>query len=183
VETVPNECDNKMGSTMSNKQYHVVYKTTNTINNKIYIGLHSTNKVDDNYLGSGWVLKDAIKKYGRDKFTKDVLYVYSTRKEARQTEALIVDEEFCLRKDTYNLAVGGMGVEDQTGSNNHRFGKKALNAKKVMAVHKDGRVVIAESIRELSDSIGIARGNIRNLINKNIRGKLGWNVTLVEDIV
>jgi len=165
------------------KKYHVVYKTTNTVNNKIYIGLHSTNNVQDTYIGSGWILKQAIKKYGKDKFSREILYVFDTRKEARQKEAQIVDDEFCKRLDTYNLAVGGMGVEDQCGKKNHMYGKQAPNAKKVKAVHKDGTVVIANSIEELSQHISIARGNIRNLINKGIQGKKGYKVTLVEDIV
>jgi len=162
------------------KKYHVVYKTTNIVNNKIYIGLHSTNNIQDRYLGSGWVLKEAIKKYGRDKFVKKILYVYHTREKARSKEAEIVDEEFCKRLDTYNLAVGGMGVEDQIGSKNHMYGKVAHNAKKVKAVHKDGTVIITDSIDSLSKLINIARGNIRNLIKKNIQGKLGWKVTLID---
>lgn len=165
------------------KKYHVVYKTTNIVNNKIYVGLHSTDNINDSYLGSGWVLKQALKKYGKDKFIKEILYVFHTREEARKMEASIVDQEFCNRGDTYNLAIGGMGVEDQSGERNHMFGKQAPNAKKVKAVHKDGTVVIANSIEELSQHISIARGNIRNLINKGIQGKKGYKVTLVEDIV
>lgn len=168
---------------MTVKKYHIVYKTTNTVNNKIYVGLHSTNKIEDNYLGSGFILKSALKKYGKDKFSREVLYIYHTRQEARTKEAQIVDKEFCDRLDTYNLTIGGMGVEDQTGSKNHRYGKVALNAKKVKAIHKDGTIVLANSIEELSRHISISRGNIRNLINKNILGKKGWKVTLVEDIV
>jgi hypothetical protein len=163
--------------------YHIVYKITNKVNNKIYIGIHSTNNKNDNYLGSGDLLKTAIKKYGRDKFSKEILYCYETRTQARTMEALIVDSEFCSRKDTYNLAVGGMGVENQYGINNHMYGKQAVNAKKVRAVHKDGRIIETESIQQLAELIQIARGNIRNLINKNIQGKKGWKVTLVEDIV
>lgn len=94
-------------------KYHIIYKTTNTVNNKIYVGMHSTDNINDRYMGSGWILKNAIKKYGRDKFVKEVLYVYSNRQEARQMESLIVDEDFCKRLDTYNTAVGGMGVENQ----------------------------------------------------------------------
>lgn len=164
-------------------KYHIVYKTTNTVNNKIYVGMHSTDNINDRYMGSGWILKNAIKKYGRDKFVKEVLYVYSNRQEARQMESLIVDEDFCKRLDTYNTAVGGMGVENQWGSNNHMFGKTAYNAKKVKAVHKDGREVIANSITELSKIVNISNNNITNLINKAIIGKKGWKVTLVEDIV
>jgi hypothetical protein len=162
------------------KKYHVVYKTTNIVNNKIYVGLHSTDNIQDRYLGSGWVLKDAIKKYGRDKFVKEILYVFHTREEARIKEAEIVDEEFCKRLDTYNLTIGGMGVENQTGNKNHMYGKLAHNAKKVKAVHKDGTIIITDSIDSLSKLINIARGNIRNLIKKNIQGKLGWKVTLID---
>lgn len=165
------------------KKYHVVYKTTNTVNNKIYVGLHSTNNINDNYIGSGYVIKDAIKKYGKSKFKKEIIYVFNSREEARKMEAFIVDEDFCKRNDTYNLVEGGMGVENQYGNNNHMFGKQATNAKKVKAIHKDGTIVIANSIEELSKHISIARGNIRNLIKKNIQGKLGWKVTLIEDIV
>lgn len=165
------------------KKYHVVYKTTNTVNNKIYVGLHSTNNINDNYIGSGYVLKDAINKYGKSKFKKEILYVYNSRKEAREMEAFIVDKDFCKRNDTYNLVEGGMGVENQYGSRNHMFGKLPINAKKVKAIHKDGTIVISNSIEELSKHISIARGNIRNLIKKNIQGKLGWKVTLIEDIV
>lgn len=165
------------------KKYHVVYKTTNTVNNKIYVGLHSTDDLNDSYLGSGHILKEAIKKYGRDKFIKEILYVFPSRKEARRMEASIVDEEFVARPDTYNLTVGGMGVEDQTGEKNHMYGKIAHNSRKVRAEHKDGRVVVAESIRALTDLIGITRGNIRQLIKTGRRGWRGWIVTEIEDIV
>jgi hypothetical protein len=165
-------------------KYHIVYKTTNTINNKIYVGIHSTNNLEDSYLGSGWVLKDAIKKYGRDKFNRELLYVYTTRKEAIKMESIIVDKEFIKRKDTYNLALGGMGgVLDQWGSNNPMWGKTPKGAKKVIATHKDGTIVLANSIKELSKHINIARGNIRNLLKKQIVGKKGWKVQLQEDIV
>ena len=72
-----------------------------------------------------------------------------------------------------------MGVEDQTGSKNHMFGKPSINAKRVKAEHKEGTTYITNSIRELSDIIHIDRANIRNLIKKNIRGKMGWSATLV----
>lgn len=45
--------------------YHIVYKTTNNVNGKIYVGVHSTIDIYDNYIGSGKTLKKAIKKYGK----------------------------------------------------------------------------------------------------------------------
>jgi hypothetical protein len=52
---------------------HYVYCTTNTINNRKYIGSH-TGDVDDSYIGSGVILKKAIKKYGKKNFVKDILW-------------------------------------------------------------------------------------------------------------
>lgn len=165
---------------MERYKYHIVYQTTNIINNRIYVGMHSTNNLDDGYLGSGWVLKAAIKKYGREAFKRQLLHVFPTRAEARSTEAAIVTQEFIDRPDTYNLAPGGMGVEDQYGANNPMWGKIAHNAKKLKAIRRDGTELIADSIQALSEIIGIDRANIRNLINKQIIGRRGWKVELVS---
>lgn len=164
-------------------KYHVVYKTTNLFNNKIYVGLHSTDDVDDGYLGSGFILKQAIKKYGRAMFHREILAVLRDREQARELEATIVDREFIERSDTYNLKEGGGGAGYQWGEDNHMWGKPAHNRKPLRATHKDGRVVVTESIREMADTIGIARVNIRNLIKKEIVGKKGWRVELCKDIV
>jgi hypothetical protein len=164
-------------------KYHIVYKTTNIVNNKIYVGLHSTDNIDDGYIGSGFVLKSAIQKYGKDKFKREVLYIFDERSEARAMEASIVDEDFVKRLDTYNLIEGGGGAGNQWGDKNHMYGKVGIGAKSVKATHIDGSVIIAESIQELADTIGIARGNIRNLIKKQVVGRKGWRVELCKDIV
>lgn len=161
---------------MERYQYHIVYKTTNTVNNRSYVGLHSTNNLNDRYLGSGWILKDAIKKYGRDSFMRTILHVCDTREEARHIEASIVTQEYIESTDTYNLTPGGMGVEDQWGARNHRYGKLGTNAKSVRATHTNGTVLLAPSINALQEMIGIDRANIRVLIKKQIRGRRGWKV-------
>lgn len=86
---------------------NVVYKTTNNINNKIYIGIHETEDTEDGYLGSGDLLKAAIRKYGKENFSREILYSNLTREEASNIENKLVDEDFIKREDTYNLALGG----------------------------------------------------------------------------
>ena len=162
---------------MHEYKYHIIYKTTNKINDKIYMGLHSTDKLEDGYLGSGWILKHALKKHGRENFTREILLVLTSRDEAREIEAMLVDESFTNRSDTYNLEIGGMGVEDQWGKNNPMYGVIPKNAKKIIAEHKDGTILKFESIRHCADTLGFARANIRNLLYKGIRGRRGWKIS------
>jgi group I intron endonuclease len=88
-------------------QHHFVYQTTNLVNNKIYVGVHSTDNLEDGYLGSGYYLKMAIEKYGKNNFSRSILYKAESPKDAWAKEAEIVDEDFVKRRDTYNVALGG----------------------------------------------------------------------------
>lgn len=88
-------------------QYHYLYKITNLINGKFYIGIHSTDNLNDGYFGSGKRLKTAILKYGKENFLKENLEYFSSLDDALDAERKIVTEEFCKRDDTYNIAVGG----------------------------------------------------------------------------
>ena len=98
----------------------IIYKITNIVNGKIYVGKHQTENLDDGYLGSGKLLQRALRRYGREKFIKEILHVYETEQEMNDREKELVTEEFCLRKDTYNLCEGGKGgwsYVNQTGLN------------------------------------------------------------------
>lgn len=107
--------------------YYLIYKITNNINNKIYIGKHQTENKDDDYMGSGTVLKKAIEKYGLDKFTKEILFECNSLEEMNQKEAEIVDEEFVARFDTYNIKLGGQGGWDYCNNNSEMQSLKAKN--------------------------------------------------------
>lgn len=88
---------------------YIIYKITNKKNNKIYIGKHQTLDINDIYMGSGKLLKRAIKKYGIDNFEKQILYIFDSEEEMNLKEKELVTEEFCEREDTYNLCPGGQG--------------------------------------------------------------------------
>lgn len=89
------------------KTYHYVYKITNLINQKIYVGKHSTNNLDDDYMGSGKLLHRAYNKYDRKNFKKEILEYFDSEQEALNYERELVNQDFILREDTYNLALGG----------------------------------------------------------------------------
>jgi len=86
---------------------HFTYKITNTINNKIYIGIHSTKNVNDGYMGSGSLLKEAQYQQGIKSFQKEILSFYKSRDDLRNAERIIVNQEFINRSDTYNVQLGG----------------------------------------------------------------------------
>lgn len=103
--------------------FYAVYKTTNLVNGKIYVGFHKTINPNDGYLGSGKLIKRAIEKYGVENFKKEILAIFDNQKEAEDYEASIVDKDFTLREDTYNIAIGG-NVRIMYGENNGFYGRK-----------------------------------------------------------
>jgi len=88
---------------------YIVYKITNNINNKEYIGVHQTHNLNDGYMGSGTYLKNSKDKYGIENFTKEILFIFENKEEMYAKEAELVDEDYVNRDDTYNLKDGGSG--------------------------------------------------------------------------
>lgn len=89
--------------------YFTIYKTTNLINGKFYIGKHQTKNPHDSYLGSGKVLKQAIQKHGKENFKKEILFIFDNENEMNAKEKEILTEEFISSENNYNSGVGGEG--------------------------------------------------------------------------
>lgn len=87
----------------------IIYKTTNLINGRYYIGAHSTNNIEDNYLGSGTLIRNAIKLYGRENFAKEILFTFDNAEDMYNKERELIDEDLVHNKETYNLMGGGLG--------------------------------------------------------------------------
>ena len=97
--------------------HYLVYRITNLINGRYYIGCHKTEDVDDGYMGSGVAIKAAIKKYGVSNFKKDVLFDLASLEEMFAKEREIIT----LNEQSYNLHLGGSGGR---GGDNRGFSNK-----------------------------------------------------------
>jgi group I intron endonuclease len=96
----------------------IIYKTTNLINGKFYVGKDERNKPD--YLGSGINLNRAIKKYGRENFIKETIEVCSTREELIEREKYWI-KETKAQELGYNIADGGLGGNTISEENKDRI--------------------------------------------------------------
>ena len=91
------------------RKYHYFYKITNNLNDHYYYGIHSTDNLDDGYMGSGTRLRYAYEKYGIENFTKEILKFFETREEAAKHEADVVNEVLIKDENCYNISLGGDG--------------------------------------------------------------------------
>ena len=110
---------------------YIVYKTTNIINPKTYVGVHKTSNIDDGYLGSGLILKKAISKYGRENFKRDVLAIFDNPKDMFDLESTIVTEDFVLSPNTYNAKLGGSGGWDAANGGGYNVGNTQSHIDKI----------------------------------------------------
>ena len=94
-------------------KFFTIYKITNKINGKVYIGQHKVKSLfaRDNYLGSGGKrYQNAIKKYGKQNFSKEIITIAMT-----QSEADVLEKYYIKKYDStnpekgYNILVGGQG--------------------------------------------------------------------------
>lgn len=98
-----------MANLNKEKKYHFIYKTTNLITGKFYVGMHSTNKLNDGYLGSGYKLRRSINKHGKENFKIEILEFFSDRSSLVEREKQLVNEELLKDPLCMNLVFGGNG--------------------------------------------------------------------------
>lgn len=91
------------------KKFHFLYKTTCVITNRYYIGVHSTNNLEDGYLGSGKRLRYSIRKHGKNNHIVEILEFHNNRIELFKRESEIVNSDLISEKNCMNLVLGGKG--------------------------------------------------------------------------
>lgn len=96
---------------------YIIYKTINLITGMIYVGLHKQiGSGFDGYLGSGKWFRRSIKFHGKENFTRETLFSFTSKNEAYDKEKEIVTKEFISLNTNYNLKEGGKGGWDYINS-------------------------------------------------------------------
>jgi hypothetical protein len=91
------------------RKYHYIYKTTCKVTDKFYVGMHSTDNLEDGYMGSGKRLWRSIRKHGIENHEKEVLEFLPNRSSLKKREKEIVNEKFLENPMCMNLMIGGEG--------------------------------------------------------------------------
>lgn len=140
------------------KKYHYIYKTTCKVTGKFYVGMHSTDNLEDDYLGSGKILGYSRKKYGDENHVREILEFCSSRDELKQREKEIVNEALLADPLNINLKYGGEG------------GWMASASRKGALSEKRNHVVIQQKTRLTLKQRGKITGGYRG-VTPNWKGR------------
>lgn len=157
-----------MANLKENKRFHFTYKTTNLINGRYYLGMHSTNRIDDGYLGSGKRLYYELNKYGRDNFKFEILEQFDSREQLVQAEINLITEQDVKNPNCLNLKSGGSGgfTEEDKAK-----GRVAANIAKALLLqtNPEFREKYHKAIQE-----GIKKAKERGTKFSNISENFSW---------
>lgn len=153
-----------MANIKKNKRFHFIYRTTNLINGRYYLGMHSTNRIDDGYLGSGKRLYYELNKYGRDNFKFEILEQFNSREELVQAEINLITEHDLKNPNCLNLKQGGSGGFTDENRKKARQVTDSILQKKY---GKEFRSIIAKQYRQ--DLTDEDRENISKLVKAGLK--------------
>lgn len=153
--------------------YYYLYQITHIQSQKIYIGVHKTDDLEDGYMGQGTRIKRAITKYGPDAFLKTILEFFDQETAMFSREKEIVNEEFIKRGHSYNVNLGGFG------------GWHHINSEEAIGFYKNKRIKTRENksqedkIKEYQNRSKSTTGEKNPMFGQNRTGNLNpmWGKT------
>ena len=123
--------------------YGYIYLVTNKVSGKIYVGQHKAEKFESWYLGSGIHITNALKKYGRDKFSVELIDTAASKEELNEKEIYWIRELDSRNPNVgYNLAKGGAGHRMSSDSR-----KRMSEARKRYCATEAGKEQLSKSMR------------------------------------
>lgn len=144
------------------RKYHYIYKTTCLITNKFYVGMHSTDNLEDGYLGSGKILRYSLKKHGAENHKREILELLPSREALKLREAELVNDSLLSNSLCMNLKYGGEGggflAEKNKTNDFHQKGYKAMMAnrdhsaaaKKLWKNHREKMIAAIANNRDVT---------------------------------
>ena len=142
-----------------------IYKITNLLNGHTYIGQHRYERLQDEYMGSGVILRKAYEKYGVENFKKEILLCnITTRKEADVLEIKMIAEERKNGHAEYNITNGGEGFTGtHTENTRKKISKSLLNNQRAKGKNLNNKNALGNI---LSDETRL-KMSVSRLGNKN----------------
>lgn len=147
-----------------------IYRITNKINGKTYIGQHKYVNISDNYMGSGKILKQAISRYGKDSFEKEILISkIPSRYYADKAEINFIALERKKNKGQYNIVDGGEGFRgNHTIESRNKIGLAQIGNSHALGKNHGNKNALGNHLSEkVRHQMGESRkGNTNNGITR-----------------
>jgi hypothetical protein len=147
------------------KTIHYLYKTICLVTDRYYIGMHSTDNLEDGYMGSGKRLRYSIRKYGVENHKKEILECFETRELLIEAEKVAITPEMLVDENCMNLMGGGKGgfISDE----------HYINLKKLASEYQKEKWLNAEFVSDFKEKSIIALKQRHKLGKQPIPNWLG----------
>ena len=157
----------------SRRKYHIIYKIVCKVTDKFYYGMHSTDNLDDGYMGSGIKIRRSISKHGLTNHIKEIVEFCIDRKILCEREKEIVNIALLKDPKCMNLIVGGdVGDRGRAHSDENKQ-TISIRTKACMPSMKGRIHHSAEARKKLSEA---NKGKkLSEECKQKLRGRPAWN--------
>jgi len=149
------------------KKFNYIYKITCKVTNRYYIGMHSTDNLNDGYFGSGKRLWFSINYHGKANHIKEILEWLPTREALKNREKELVTKELINEELCMNLQLGGEG-----GFSGEEHRRKFLE--KAVTMFVENKVKIKNRKKWLFNNDDNWSTEYSNKMSSNSKGNKSW---------
>lgn len=159
-------------------KYGYIYKITHIPSGRYYIGQHSKSKFDENYWGSGTIIKNLCDKYPKEEFSREILGWASSPEELDKLEEDFVSSDLLEDSKCLNLKTGGNHPVHSEESNRKlskalQGNKNACNIPKEVRERTNKNLVRGQKLSEISKKK--LSDSLRSYWQKNRDSRIGWH--------
>jgi hypothetical protein len=171
----------------------IIYKITNLLSGKIYVGKDSKN--DPKYYGSGIFIRRAILKYGIDNFSKEIIQFCDSLDELNEME-----KHWIKKLDSrnpvigYNISEGGEGFNLKNLPNYDEIKEKMSNSPHLKksyvekyGINRANKIIekksrtYKENSKTTGDMNSSKRPDVREKISRGVKKYLDENPSAIDE--